>query len=112
MPKAIFIDAKNQTIRPTQWEKAKAMGLAHLQALCQGYIEIARCPLSATLYVNEEAFLGRKPYGFKFNLSPEGPVYLGNGVLVGLPDAEGNDTDLDISTETLKQIIIFLKEAL
>ncbi len=107
MPKAIFIDAKNQTIRPIQ-----TMGLAHLQHLCEGYIEHARCPLSATLYVNEEAFLWRKPYGFKFDLSPEGPVYLGNGVLIGFPDAEGNDTDLDISTETLKQIIIFLKETL
>jgi len=104
MTKAIFIDSKNQTISPIE-----VTGLTDLQALVGGWIELGRCPINATLYVNEEANI--KPFYFGFAFSGKTFPYWGNGVLIGLPDAEGADTDLTFPIETLKEMIIFTRKA-
>lgn len=70
--------------------------LGAFQAVVGGYIEAVICPI-ATVYVNEEGLLESLPYNpsatlFANRFVAEGHTLFGTALIVGPPDAEGNDT--------------------
>lgn len=100
MTRAVHIDAKACTVT-----EVVVTGLPDLQRLVGGYIEVARSGNpKVTLYVDEEGMIKSLPRGFLYNNC--GPYY-GNGVVIGGPDREGDDTDLAASLEEVTALVQF-----
>jgi hypothetical protein len=100
--KVIFINARKREIELVEIENR----LEPLQNLVQGYIECAfRLPNGDELFVNEEGLL--KDFAFGFKIAGGHQPFLGNGVVVGFNEADGDSLSAKTTPKTLPTVEFF-----
>lgn len=103
--KAVFINAQTGTVRDVT-----VASLEDMQRFVGGLIEVATQGPAGVLYVDEEGLLKDTRYGFKLTGSKlDTPRYVGNGLIVGPTDAEGEDTDATINAARLRHMVRYYK---
>lgn len=90
--------------------------LADYQAVVGGYIERVELEDGCSLWLNEEGKLNRLPFN---SIATDialprlmfGDTIVGDVVILGPDDGEGNDTDLDQRSATMRRIRLVASEA-
>jgi len=111
MVKAIQIDVQNKTINEVESEGLQDI-YKHLN--CQAF-DVVNMSADVDCYIDDEGLL-KSGYidedGVRHNLSGfkvgDSNVLMGNGLLVGVPNMEGESTDCPITKEIVEQMITFV----
>jgi len=112
MAKAILIDVENKTFKNVELSEGLEDIYANLKCDC---FTVTRGTADCDCFVDDEGLL-KNGYidedGKRHNLSGfqinQGEVLMGNGLLVGLPDAEGATTDITVSISDVESQITFV----
>lgn len=106
--RAILIDAEARTI--SEVELPEKESLRHMQEAVGGYIEAAlQLGGGDTVYVNEEGLLQPAEKQWRWiHWNGHSQAWVGNAIVCGCNLRTGNNADLKVSLEHVKQNITFL----
>jgi len=112
MYKAMLIDVKNKKIVPVEIKNGIKDIYKHLDCSCFTAVPVSK---DVCCYVDDESLL-KTGYidedGERHNLSgfmvAENALLMGNGLLVGSPDEEGETTDFDYPVEMVEDSVRFV----
>ena len=112
MTKAMLIDVKNKKIEVVEINSGIQDIYKHLNCSCFTAVPVSR---DACCYVDDESLL-KAGYidedGERHNLSgfkiAGGQLLMGNGLLVGSPNEEGETTDFDYPVEMIEDSVCFV----
>jgi len=112
MAKAILIDVENKILKNVELSEGIDDIYENLKCQC---FTVTRGTAECDCYVDDEGLL-KQGYidedGKRHNLSGfqigEDQILMGNGLLVGLPDAEGVTTDITVSVSDVEGKITFI----
>jgi hypothetical protein len=99
MLNAYFFDAQKHTLNPLILDETKLLEQLYINIDCE-VVEHVAVGIPCTVYVDEEGlFKELRPWRLGTH------ILFGNAVFLGLPDCEGNDTDIDLSVQEIFSLI-------
>lgn len=108
--RCIIINAKERTITEGDNPAQDKSGLEFMQKTVGGYIQIAAYVKTTkqgndVLYVDEEGLLKNLGYGFVYHGAHQ--PFVGNGIICGVEDKDGNTVAAKISLEDVRKRVRF-----
>ena len=102
--KAIFIDSENEVVSTVNIDKEQSLKAYYklIQCKCVTVVSINDV-FTHSLYLDDDALYSDKQKAFTIL----GQRFIGNGVIVGFDEAEGDDTDTRMTENYVRDLVIF-----